>query len=72
MKREVFGPLGMAATTFDFARARAKNHALPHAVDLDAQVGPALMDFNHLPDAPRGLERRGAPFRAGPAAAARA
>lgn len=31
MQAKVFGPLGMRATTFDFAKAKRQNHALPHA-----------------------------------------
>jgi CubicO group peptidase (beta-lactamase class C family) len=30
MQAKVFGPLGMRATTFDFARAKKQNHAMPH------------------------------------------
>jgi CubicO group peptidase (beta-lactamase class C family) len=36
MQTEVFRPLGMRATTFDFATAARANHAAPHAQALDA------------------------------------
>lgn len=46
MKTRVFGPLGMTATTFDFARAQRANHARPHAFDIDAKVAVAPMSVN--------------------------
>jgi len=43
MRTRVFEPLGMRATTFDFARvARSPDHAAPHAPDVDGR--PALAD----------------------------
>lgn len=39
MQSRVFGPLGMKQTTFDFAVARAKEHASPHVHDLDLAYG---------------------------------
>jgi CubicO group peptidase (beta-lactamase class C family) len=47
MKKEIWGPLGMSATTLDFAKALKGNHAAPHAPDLDGKIGPALMDWNY-------------------------
>jgi CubicO group peptidase (beta-lactamase class C family) len=40
MQEEVFGPLGMGATTFDFAAATKRNHALPHAHALSPEYRP--------------------------------
>jgi CubicO group peptidase (beta-lactamase class C family) len=34
MKAQVFRPLGMKATTFDFGAVRRSEHALPHALDI--------------------------------------
>jgi CubicO group peptidase (beta-lactamase class C family) len=47
MDRRVFGPLGMTATTFDFARALAGNHAAPHAWDVDGRPAAAEMAVNY-------------------------
>ena len=39
MKKEMFAPLGMKATTFDFKQgAEAANHASPHGEDIDGKV----------------------------------
>ena len=56
MQAEVFGPLGMARTTFDFARAQAGNHARPHGQDVSGQVRVMAMDLNHsvIPMRPAG------------------
>jgi CubicO group peptidase (beta-lactamase class C family) len=35
MQSRVFAPLGMADTTFDFARALARDHAMPHGQNAD-------------------------------------
>ncbi len=43
----VFGPLGMTATTFDFKRALAANHAAPHSQDIDDKPAAASMDVNY-------------------------
>ena len=43
----VFGPLGMTATTFDFKRALAANHASPHSQDIDDKPAAAIMDVNY-------------------------
>jgi CubicO group peptidase (beta-lactamase class C family) len=47
MAAEVFGPLGMASTTFDFARALGANHASAHALDIDGKPALAAMDVNY-------------------------
>jgi CubicO group peptidase (beta-lactamase class C family) len=46
MKTRVFGPLGMSATTFDFKRALAGNHAAAHSPSIDDQPTLATMDIN--------------------------
>jgi CubicO group peptidase (beta-lactamase class C family) len=47
MRGRVFGPLGMSATTFDFTRALAGDHAAPHALDIDDKPAAAVMDVNY-------------------------
>jgi CubicO group peptidase (beta-lactamase class C family) len=47
MARRVFGPIGMKSTTFDFKKALAKNHASPHAWDVDGITAPAEMGINY-------------------------
>jgi CubicO group peptidase (beta-lactamase class C family) len=56
MKTEVFGPLAMTATTFDFARALRGNHATPHGKTIDDTTEVATMDFNRaaIPIRPAG------------------
>ncbi len=56
MQTLVFDPLGMRATTFDYAAALRGNHALPHSQDVQGQVKPALMDLNYsiIPVRPAG------------------
>jgi CubicO group peptidase (beta-lactamase class C family) len=57
MQTRVFGPLGMTATTFDFARALASpNHAAAHAPDVDGKPSLAVMEINHavIPVRPAG------------------
>ncbi|WP_242353932.1 MULTISPECIES: serine hydrolase [unclassified Anaeromyxobacter] len=46
MQEQVFGPLGMTATTFDFRRALAGAHADAHAPDVDGRPAQAVMDVN--------------------------
>jgi CubicO group peptidase (beta-lactamase class C family) len=46
MKGEVFEPLGMHATTFDFGHALRGNHAAPHSLDVDGNTEIASMDIN--------------------------
>jgi CubicO group peptidase (beta-lactamase class C family) len=47
MQARVFGPLGMSSTTFDFDRARAGNHAAPHALTIDGDPARAVEEVNH-------------------------
>ena len=56
MATRVFDPLGMTATTFDFARALAGNHAGAHAPDIDGKPARAVMDLNYavIPVRPAG------------------
>jgi CubicO group peptidase (beta-lactamase class C family) len=41
MKSRVFDPLGMTATTFDFAEARRSDHASPHGEDTSGEPAVA-------------------------------
>ena len=56
MRAEIFGPLGMRSTTFDFKKALAGNHASPHAEDIDGNVKLASMAINYaiVPARPAG------------------
>jgi CubicO group peptidase (beta-lactamase class C family) len=56
MQAQVFDPLGMKTTTFDYARALAGNHAMPHAPDVDGKTEHAVMELNYsiIPDRPAG------------------
>jgi CubicO group peptidase (beta-lactamase class C family) len=56
MQTRVFGPLGMAQTTFDYKRAQTGNYAAPHAPDVDGKTAPALMTVNYsvIPARPAG------------------
>ncbi len=56
MRRRVLEPLGMRATTFDFARALHANHAAPHAPDVDGRPAKAVMalDYAVVPLRPAG------------------
>ena len=47
MRAMVFDPLGMASTTFDFARALKGDVAQPHGDDVDGKVTRARMDLNY-------------------------
>ena len=47
MQVEVFDPLGMKSTTFDYARALSGNHADPHAPDVDGHPARAGMEVNY-------------------------
>ena len=47
MDAQVFNPLGMKATTFDYARAQAGDHATPHAPDIDGKTAHAVMELNY-------------------------
>jgi CubicO group peptidase (beta-lactamase class C family) len=56
MRARVFGPLGMATTTFDFAKAIKGDVAQPHGDDVDGNVVLARMDLNEsvIPVRPAG------------------
>jgi CubicO group peptidase (beta-lactamase class C family) len=47
MRTQVFEPLGMTATTFDFAKAMKGNHASPHGYDVDGKTAVGKMDLNY-------------------------
>jgi CubicO group peptidase (beta-lactamase class C family) len=47
MEREVFGPLGMTRTTFDFEKALAGNHAAAHSLDIDGKPALGAFDVNY-------------------------
>jgi CubicO group peptidase (beta-lactamase class C family) len=47
MQTQVFDPLGMKATTFDYARALAGNHSTAHAPDVDGKPARAVFDLNY-------------------------
>ena len=46
MQDYVFDPLQMSATTFDFSRALAMNHATAHSPDIDGKPAKALNAIN--------------------------
>lgn len=56
MQTLVLDPLGMTATTVDYAQALAGNHAAPHAKDIDGNTVIADMGLNYadLPSRPSG------------------
>ncbi|MBN2494558.1 MAG: beta-lactamase family protein [Deltaproteobacteria bacterium] len=56
MQTRVFGPLGMSATTFDYAEALRGNHAMPHSPDVHGKPARALMEINYavIPVRPAG------------------
>jgi CubicO group peptidase (beta-lactamase class C family) len=56
MQTQVFDPLGMSSTTFDYARALAGDHADPHAPDVDGRTAHAVMELNYavIPQRPAG------------------
>jgi CubicO group peptidase (beta-lactamase class C family) len=47
MQTQVFDPLGMKATTFDYAKALAGDHADPHSPDIDGKMAHAVMELNY-------------------------
>jgi CubicO group peptidase (beta-lactamase class C family) len=47
MQTRVFGPLGMRATTFDYAAALRGDHAMPHSPDVDGRPARAGMEVNY-------------------------
>ena len=56
MQSQVFDPLGMRSTTFDYAAAMSGDHAMPHGLDVDGKTVPASMDLNYtvVPARPAG------------------
>ena len=46
MQKQVFDPLGMKITTFDYDRALLGNHATPHGLDVDGHTAVAGMGIN--------------------------
>lgn len=56
MQEQLFGPLGMASTTFDYAKALRGNHAMPHGDAFDGSTRRAAMDLNYtiVPARPAG------------------
>jgi CubicO group peptidase (beta-lactamase class C family) len=56
MRTRVLEPLGMKATTFDYAKALEGNHAFPHAPDIDGRSAKAVMEINYavIPVRPAG------------------
>jgi CubicO group peptidase (beta-lactamase class C family) len=56
MQKMIFDPLGMKSTTFDYGRALAGNHAMPHGDDPDGNPKVAAMDINYsiVPARPAG------------------
>ena len=56
MRTRVFDPLGMQATTFDYARALGGNHAMPYAMDINETTTRAVMELNYsiIPVRPAG------------------
>jgi len=47
MRTQVFGPLGMRETTFDYAEALRGDHAMPHSPDVDGRPARAVMEINY-------------------------
>ncbi len=47
MRTQVFGPLGMKETTFDYAKALHGDHAMPHSPDIDGKPAKAVMGINY-------------------------
>jgi CubicO group peptidase (beta-lactamase class C family) len=47
MQTEVFDPLGMKASTFDYARALSGNHSIAHAPDIDGKPARAVFELNY-------------------------
>lgn len=56
MKARVFEPIGMSATTLDFAAVEAAEHAVPHALALDGRPRPMPLRIEEAvrPIAPAG------------------
>jgi CubicO group peptidase (beta-lactamase class C family) len=56
MNSKIFDPLAMNATTFDYARALAGNHASPHGDDVDGnpRLAKIAFDYSIYPARPAG------------------
>jgi len=56
MQKLVFDPLGMASTTFDFARATRGNYAVPHGETIDGKTAAVDLHFHRygVPSRPDG------------------
>ena len=56
MRTLVFEPLGMTATTFDYAKAQSSNYTAPYAPDINDEPAQAAMDVNYsvIPVRPAG------------------
>jgi CubicO group peptidase (beta-lactamase class C family) len=56
MRTRVFEPLGMKATTFDYAKALRGNHAYSHGPDIDGKPSTAAIeaDYSIIPLRPAG------------------
>jgi CubicO group peptidase (beta-lactamase class C family) len=46
MQAQVFTPLGMTSTTFDFAKGQRGNAAVPHSPDVDGKTALAIAKVN--------------------------
>jgi CubicO group peptidase (beta-lactamase class C family) len=47
MQTQVFDPLGMKSTTFDYAKALSGNHSNAHAPDIDGKPAIAVFELNY-------------------------
>jgi CubicO group peptidase (beta-lactamase class C family) len=47
MQTQVFDPLGMRSTTFDYAKAQSGDHAAPHAPTIDGEPALAVNELNY-------------------------
>jgi CubicO group peptidase (beta-lactamase class C family) len=47
MQTEVFDPLGMKSSTFDYKRAMSGNHSTAHAPDIDGKAARAVFELNY-------------------------
>ena len=56
MQTLVFDPLGMKATTFDYARALRGNHAMPESMSIEGKPAKGAMEMNYavIPARPAG------------------
>jgi CubicO group peptidase (beta-lactamase class C family) len=56
MQSQVFDPLGMKVTTFDYKRAQRGNYSAPHSQTIDGKPAVASMDLNYsiIPVRPAG------------------